>query len=88
MKNVLLILFFIALPLSGFAQSNTVAVTTPTEITTEVVTPKTTTTKSSTLSSAFKAKLNKLNHKKSNEIISIKAFRKSLKIKVKTVKLC
>jgi len=41
------------------------------------------------LSSAkIKTQVLKINHKKSNEIISIKAYRKSLQIKVKTVKLC
>lgn len=39
-------------------------------------------------SSAFKAQVLKINRKKSIEIISIKAYRKSLQIKVKTVKLC
>ncbi|MBC2844174.1 hypothetical protein [Winogradskyella flava] len=39
-------------------------------------------------SSKIKAKVIKLNRKKSNEIISIKAYRKSLQIKVKTKKLC
>jgi len=39
-------------------------------------------------SSLMKAKALKLNRKKSTEIISIKAYRKSLQIKVKTVKLC
>lgn len=38
--------------------------------------------------SAMKAKVLKLNRKKSTEIISIKAYRKSLQIKVKTIKLC
>jgi hypothetical protein len=40
------------------------------------------------ISSELKAKVLKINRKKSNEIISIKAYRKSLQIKVKTVKLC
>lgn len=39
-------------------------------------------------SSAMKAKVLKLNRKKSTEIISIRAYRKSLQIKVKTIKLC
>lgn len=39
-------------------------------------------------SSAMKAKVLKLNRKKSTEIISVRAYRKSLQIKVKTIKLC
>jgi hypothetical protein len=38
--------------------------------------------------SKIQRRVKKLNHKKSNEIISIKAYRKSLNIKVKTVKIC
>jgi hypothetical protein len=38
--------------------------------------------------SKMQKKVLKLNHKKSNEIISIKAYRRSLNIKVKTVKIC
>jgi len=36
----------------------------------------------------FKAQAADMNYKKSNDIISIKAYRKSLQIKVKEVKLC
>ncbi len=36
----------------------------------------------------IKANVSKMNRQKSNEIISIKAYRKSLQIKVKTIKLC
>jgi hypothetical protein len=39
-------------------------------------------------SSAMKTQVLKINRKKSTEIISIKAYRKSLQIKVKTVKIC
>lgn len=39
-------------------------------------------------SAKLKAKVIELNRKKSNEIISIKAYRKSLQIRVKTIKLC
>ncbi|MDT0557751.1 hypothetical protein RM697_03785 [Ichthyenterobacterium sp. W332] len=87
MKNVVIILFLIALPTFGMAQDTTVAVSTPTEQSIEV-SPKKETVKSSALSTKLKTQLIKLNHKKSNEIISIKAYRKSLQIKVKTVKLC
>lgn len=42
----------------------------------------------SNLSLELKREVLKLNHKKSNELISIKAFRKSLQIKTKTIKTC
>ena len=45
-------------------------------------------TSEASISAAVKAKVLKINRKKSNEIISIKAYRKSLQIKVKTIKLC
>ncbi len=44
--------------------------------------------KKALISAKVKAKVLKINRKKSNEIISIKAYRKSLQIKVKTKKLC
>lgn len=44
--------------------------------------------KSTSTNSAVKSQLLKINKKKSQDIISIKAYRKSLQIKVKEVKLC
>lgn len=40
------------------------------------------------LSTTAKAEVNDLSYKKSNELISIKAYRKSLQIKVKEIKNC
>ncbi|WP_053992807.1 hypothetical protein [Mangrovimonas sp. TPBH4] len=40
------------------------------------------------LKSAIKAQVLDLNYKKSNDIISVKAYKKSLQIKAKTIKLC
>lgn len=40
------------------------------------------------LSTAAKAELNNLSYQKSNDLISIKAYRKSLQIKVKEIKIC
>ena len=40
------------------------------------------------LSSSAKAEVNDLSYKKSIELISIKAYRKSLQIKVKEIKIC
>lgn len=83
-------MFLLALPVFGMAQDNTTVVSTLTE-NVEKVTPEKETsavTKSTQLNAKIKKQLIKLNHKKSNEIISIKAYRKSLQIKVKTIKLC
>ncbi len=40
------------------------------------------------LSTAAKAEVNDLSYKKSNELISINAYKKSLQIKVKEIKNC
>ena len=87
MKTVLLILAFVSLPLITIAQedSSTVA----TEISVDKDANETTVVKKESFSnSAVKAQILKINRKKSSEIISIKAYRKSLQIKVKEVKLC
>jgi hypothetical protein len=86
MKKVSLILLFLTLSLTGFAQQEPVA-SSETEF---IDTPKTVKPEASksSISAAIKAEILKMNRKKSNEIISIKAYRKSLQIKVKTVKLC
>lgn len=44
--------------------------------------------KSTSTNSVIKSQLLKINKKKSQDIISIKAYRKSLQIKVKDIKLC
>lgn len=72
--------------LAGFAQQD-VAVNNGTELI-ETVKAEKPEARKATISAKVKAKVIKINHKKSNEIISIKAYRKSLQIKVKTVKLC
>jgi len=90
MKNLVLIFALVSLSAFSFAQENNT--TASTEISIEKNHKETAETKTidqeAKSSAIFKAKLIKLNHKKSNEIISIKAYRKSLQIKVKTVKLC
>jgi len=86
MKNALIFLLFLTVSLTGFAQqdatlnNNTEIVETAKEVKTEASTVS--------ISAKVKAKILKMNRKKSNEIISIKAYRKSLQIKVKTKKLC
>ncbi|WP_179344311.1 hypothetical protein [Winogradskyella ursingii] len=86
MKKGLIIIAFLTFSLAGFAQEATVA-TNDTNLV-ETVKTEQPEAKKATISAETKAKVLKLNHKKSNEIISIKAYRKSLHIKVKTVKLC
>lgn len=90
MKKLLTILVFTMLPFLSMGQDTNVDI--KNSDTTETVIEKTIETqkinKETTSSSAAKAQLLKINKKKSSEIISIKAYRKSLQIKVKTIKLC
>ena len=90
MKKVLTILAFTLLPLLSMGQDTNVDI--KNNDTVETVIEKTTKTqevKSVTAANyAAKAQLLKINKKKSSDIISIKAYRKSLQIKVKTIKLC
>ncbi|MBO6879880.1 hypothetical protein [Winogradskyella sp.] len=86
MKKGLFILLFLTLSLAGYAQQDVVS-NMDTELVDTVKSEKPE-AKKATLSAKIKAKVIRINHKKSNEIISIKAYRKSLQIKVKTVKLC
>lgn len=86
MKKGLVIILFLTLSLTGFAQQDVIANTTTELI--ETVKTEAPESKKTNISAKFKAEVLKMNHKKSNEIISIKAYRKSLQIKVKTKKLC
>lgn len=86
MKKGLIILAFLTMSLAGFAQQDVVANNDVNLI--ETVTAEKPEAKKAVISAKVKAKVLKINRKKSNEIISIKAYRKSLQIKVKTVKLC
>lgn len=85
MKNLILILALITLPLVGSAQTEKPAAIDATELVSfkkaEEYTPR-------KARAAREAKYLKVNYKKSNDIISIKAYRKSLKDKVKREKLC
>ena len=81
MKKGLVIILFLTMSLAGFAQQD-VIVNTNTELV------ETAEAKKASISAKFKAKVLRINRKKNNEIISIKAYRKSLQIKVKTKKLC
>lgn len=86
MKKGLVIILFLTISLAGFAQQDVVS-NNETELveSSKKVKAK---TNSADISARVKAKVLRMNRKKSNEIISIKAYRKSLQIKVKTVKLC
>ncbi len=81
MKKGLVIILFLTMSLAGFAQQD-VIVNTNTELVEAAEAKK------ASISAKFKAKVLRINRKKNNEIISIKAYRKSLQIKVKTKKLC
>ena len=86
MKKGLVILAFLTMSLAGFAQQDVVS-NVESELV-ETIKPEKPEVAKATISAKAKAKVLRMNHKKSNEIISIKAYRKSLQIKVKTVKLC
>ncbi|NNE32584.1 MAG: hypothetical protein HKN40_09460 [Winogradskyella sp.] len=86
MKKGLFIILFFTMSLAGFAQQDVVS-NIETELVETVKAEKVEVNKA-TISKEAKAKFLKINRKKNNEIISIKAYRKSLQIKVKTVKLC
>lgn len=92
MKKGLFIIVFLTLSLVSFAQQDTEIkqnVLVENEIervdTTNLIRPEANKTKAYL---RIKATVLKMNRKKSNEIISIRAYRKSLQIKVKTIKLC
>ncbi|WP_225036781.1 hypothetical protein [Winogradskyella sp. SM1960] len=86
MKNGLFILLFLTMSLASFAQQD-VTVNNETEVIETSKDAKSETT-DAVISSKIKAKVLRMNRKKNTEIISIKTFRKSLQIRVKTKKLC
>lgn len=85
MKHLILILAFVTLPLIGFAQVETSTEAANTELVSTIkvedVAPK-------KARASRNAKFIRVNRKKSNDIISIKAYKKSLKDKVKRERLC
>ncbi len=86
MKKGLVLILFLTMSLASFAQQTNV-VNNETELV-ENVTVEKAVVKKTVISAKAKAKFLKINRKKNVEIISIKAYRKSLQIKTKTVKLC
>ena len=88
MKTVAYILLFIVMPLSSVAQSDsTVENIQTTEHEVKVEKPAEA-KKGDSLNAETKAQVLDLNYKKSIDLTSIKAFRKSLQIKTKAVKTC
>ena len=86
MKTAIALIVFLSLTTVSFAQST--AVSAPKTQVSNVIKENTTAVKKATTTSKMQRRVKKLNHKKSNQNISIKAYRKSLNVKVKTVKLC
>lgn len=77
------------LPFLSIGQEANTNVKNSNTIETVIEKAETQTTKSETAeASAIKAQIIKINRKKSTDIISIKAYRKSLHIKVKEVRVC
>lgn len=91
MKTLLTLIFLIALPLATIAQNDKEAVT-ENNLTEKVETAIKDNVKEIDSSVAYfkssKAQLLDTNYKKSSDLTSIKAFRKSLQIKVKTTLKC
>ena len=89
MKKVLIILVILTAPFLASAQENTSNTVAEKNITvTNAVKEDVKTEASKSTAASFRAKAKDMNYKKSNDIISVKAYRKSLQIKVKEIKLC
>lgn len=87
MKKVLILVAMISLPLLTIGQTEIRDTANQTDITIEQTVTEQNETKT-VLSTAAKAEVNDLSYKKSNELISINAYKKSLQIKVKEIKNC
>lgn len=91
MKKVLIILAILTAPFLMEAQNTTTSTVVEESIVVTTSTKeevKTNNSTQQTTQAKFKAQAADMNYKKSIDIISIKAYRKSLQIKVKEVKLC
>ena len=89
MKTVLTILAIILLPFLSIGQEVNTDIKNSNTIETVIEKSETQAIKNeATAASAIKAQVIKINRKKSTDIISIKAYRKSLHIKVKEVRVC
>lgn len=89
MKNIIIFLSFIVFPILTFGQdAPTEPVKQTDSITLEAFTVAQQTENQSTVGTYSKNEVTYLSYKKSIELISIKAYRKSLQIRVKEVKTC
>lgn len=93
MKKVIAFLVLGFLPILLIGQNNTTEnLKQDTKIIVETSASKTKNNKdikdNTELKSTIKMQVLDLNYKKSNDIISVKAYKKSLQIKAKTIKLC
>lgn len=89
MKKVLILSALITLPVLSFGQNaSSDAVKQNDVITIKTITTEQKTENQIALGTFSKNEVNDLSYKKSIELISIKAYRKSLQIKVKEVKSC
>lgn len=84
MKKVLILVAMIVLPLLTVGQTISNDIVKQSVITSEIIQTDT----KMALSQTAKAEVTDISYKKSNELISIKAYRKSLQIKVKEIKIC
>lgn len=84
MKKVFTFIALVSLPIISMGQTQTAHVDTKAKEKTIEVSTKI----EVKADSQAKIEVLNLNHKKSNDLISIKAYRKSLQIKVKSVKMC
>lgn len=91
MKKVVIIIVILTAPFLTFSQNNASSTISEETIT---ITPaandeaKTNMPAQKTAEAKFRAKAKDMNYKKSNDIISVKAYRKSLQIKIKEIKIC
>lgn len=88
MKKVLILIAMVTLPIITFGQNGNDTVKQNDSTTVENVSSIQKAENQVALSATAKAQVNDLSYKKSNDLISIKAYRKSLQIKVKEIKNC
>lgn len=93
MKKVLILIVLIAFPLLAVGQTTTSdndkqLDTVKVEAIVNTITDINISETKTVLSTAAKVELQNLSYKKSNDLISIKAYKKSLQIKVKEIKNC
>ena len=89
MKKIILLIAFITLPVLTFAQNDGQDHQPKEEaIIIEIAQLQTSTEDELAFGTFSKNEVTNLSYKKSNELISIKAYRKSLQIKVKEVRSC